>query len=296
MRWRGRQTSSNVEDRRGQSGGSGRSYIPRSRGSRIGLGTIVLMVIVFIFGGNPLQLLDSGGGGQVVQAPPPSQSRTADGQSDELGQFVGVVLKETEDVFSRLFPQQLNGRRYDKPVLVLFNQSTRSGCGAASSATGPFYCPADEKLYIDLSFYHTLKNRFNAPGDFAMAYVIAHEVGHHIQHQLGITTQVDRQRGRISKAAYNDLSVRLELQADFLAGVWAHYADRMAGIVESGDIEEAMRAAQAIGDDNLQRQSQGYVVPESFTHGTSEQRMRWFMKGYKTGDLNQGDTFKANPL
>ncbi|MEL6675598.1 MAG: neutral zinc metallopeptidase [Bacteroidota bacterium] len=295
MRWRGRQTSSNVEDRRGQSRGGGRSYIPRGRGSRIGLGTILLMIIVAVFGGNPLQFLDSGGSGQMVQTAPPSQSRTVDAQSNDLGEFVSVVLKETEDVFSRLFPQQL-GRPYDKPVLVLFEQATRSACGSASAATGPFYCPADEKVYIDLSFYNTLKNRFNAPGDFAMAYVIAHEVGHHIQHQLGITTQVDRQRGRISQAAYNDLSVRLELQADFLAGVWAHYADRMTGIVESGDIEEAMRAAEAIGDDKLQMQSQGRVRPETFTHGTSAQRMRWFMKGYKTGDLRQGDTFQANAL
>ncbi|MEO0473073.1 MAG: neutral zinc metallopeptidase, partial [Bacteroidota bacterium] len=185
---------------------------------------------------------------------------------------------------------------YRKPKLVIFDGQVASACGYASSATGPFYCPGDEKMYIDLSFYRQLKERFKAPGDFAMAYVVAHEVGHHVQNLLGYTDFVDSKRGRIPKAQQNQLSVRLELQADFLAGVWAHHTHKNTGILEKGDIEEALRAANAIGDDNLQRQAQGYVVPESFTHGTSEQRMRWFMKGWETGDLRQGDTFNARSL
>jgi predicted metalloprotease len=188
------------------------------------------------------------------------------------------------------------GRQYEEPKLVLFSNQTRSGCGYASGASGPFYCPEDRRVYIDLAFYRMLHERFGAPGDFAQAYVIAHEVGHHVQNLLGISGQVQAQRGRISETEYNQLSVRLELQADFFAGLWAHYADRAKKVVEPGDVDEALRAASVIGDDNLQRRSQGRVVPESFTHGTSEQRVRWFRKGYETGDLRQGDTFTARDL
>ena len=188
------------------------------------------------------------------------------------------------------------GKQYEEPKLVLFADQTRSGCGFAGAASGPFYCPADSRVYIDLSFYRTLQERFGAPGDFAQAYVIAHEVGHHVQNLLGISDQVQAARGRVSEAEYNKLSVRLELQADFFAGIWAHYADRSKRVVEPGDIEEALRAASAIGDDKLQRQTQGRVVPDSFTHGSSEQRVRWFRKGYETGDIRQGDTFTAREL
>jgi predicted metalloprotease len=214
---------------------------------------------------------------------------------DELAAFVKVVLADTEDVWTKLFREQM-GKNYQKPVLVLYEGKVNSACGFASSATGPFYCPGDQKLYIDLSFYSDLKNKFGAPGDFAMAYVVAHEVAHHVQYLLGITRQVDSQRGKVSKTVYNDLSVRLELQADFFSGVWANHAQKMNDILEEGDIEEALNAARAIGDDRLQMQSRGYVVPESFTHGTSEQRMRWFTKGFKTGDPNQGDTFQTKNL
>jgi predicted metalloprotease len=196
-------------------------------------------------------------------------------------------------VWNKLFREQL-GQDDREPTLVLFSGRDQSGCGTASAATGPFYCPADQKVYIDLSFYDQLRSRFQAPGDFAMAYVIAHEVGHHIQNQLGISGQVHEQQQQVSKAEANALSVRLELQADFLAGVWAHHAQEMKNILETGDIEEALGAANAIGDDRLQMESQGYVVPDAFTHGTSEQRMYWFKKGFQTGDINQGDTFKES--
>ncbi len=285
MRWQGRKGSSNIEDRRG-SGGGGRRV-----GTRFGLGTLVIIILAVLFGQNPLQVL------QQVQQPGVSESVPA-GQvqgNDELGQFVSVVLQDTEDCWNDIFRQEFNAD-YREPTLVLFNGQTRSGCGYASSATGPFYCPADEKIYIDLSFYNDLKNRFGAPGDFAMAYVVAHEVAHHVQNLLDITDKVDAMRGRVSKTQYNDLSVRLELQADFFAGVWAHHGQKTKRFLEEGDLEEALRAANAIGDDRLQMQSQGYVVPESFTHGTSAQRMRWFKKGFDTGDIKQGDTFNTNSL
>ncbi|MEM1319929.1 MAG: neutral zinc metallopeptidase [Bacteroidota bacterium] len=284
MRWQGKQGSSNVDDRR-----RGRT---KKVGAGIGIGSILILIFGLLMGENPLHLLQQMQGQQQAQTTTVQQTG---GQDDELARFVSVVLKETEDVWNDLFPKQLN-RRYQEPTLVLFTQQDRSDCGFASAATGPFYCPADQSVYIDLSFYQQLKTRFNAPGDFAMAYVVAHEVAHHVQYLLGITTEVDRQRGRISQKAYNNLSVRLELQADFLAGVWAHHAQRTKGILEEGDIEEALTAANAIGDDRLQMQSKGYVVPDSFTHGTSEQRMRWFLKGFKTGDLSQGDTFAAQTL
>lgn len=293
MRWQGRRKSSNVEDRRG-----GRSTA-RKVGGGFGIGTILIVIFALIMGQNPADLLQvfSGGGG-VATAPTESTNgpvTTGNAAEDQLAEFVSVVLADTEDVWSELFPKEL-GRQYKKPTLVLFSGETVSACGRASAGTGPFYCPGDQKLYIDLSFYQTLKNRFKAPGDFAMAYVLAHEVAHHVQYLLGITGELDRQRGRVSKAQYNDLSVRLELQADFLAGVWAHHGQKKRKFLEEGDIEEALRAAGAVGDDNIQMQSQGYVVPESFTHGTTEQRQRWFAKGFKTGDLNQGDTFQARSL
>ncbi len=282
MRWQGRQGSSNVEDRRG----SGRG---RRVGAGLGIGGLIIVAGALILGQDPGKVLQNFGGGQVEQAPVGAQP------ADELGQFVSVVLKDTEDVWRKVFAEQLNAQ-YQEPILVIYDGTTPTACGMGSAASGPFYCPGDRKLYIDLSFYRDLVQRFGAPGDFAMAYVIAHEVGHHVQNLLGITRQVDAQRGRISQERFNDLSVRLELQADFLAGVWANQAQQMKNILEEGDLQEALRAANAIGDDRLQMQSQGYVIPESFTHGTSEQRMRWFTKGLKTGDISQGDTFNATVL
>lgn len=284
MRWQGRQKSSNVEDRR-------RGRTVRRTGRTLGVGTIIMIIIALISGENPLNLLM-----QLQQSPQANTSeQVAQDGNDELGNFVSVVLKDTEDVWNKLFREQLN-RQYQEPVLVLFSQSTESACGYASSATGPFYCPADFKVYIDLAFFQELKNRFQAPGDFAMAYVIAHEVGHHVQRLLGTTREVQSQKNRISKTEYNKLLVRLELQADFYAGVWAHHAQKMKNILEEGDIEEALGAANAIGDDKLQMEAQGYVVPDSFTHGTSAQRKKWFIKGLQTGDLRLGDTFNTNDL
>lgn len=280
MRWQGRERSQNVEDRRG-------SKMVKT-GAGIGLGTIVVFLLVTFMGGDPSQVISQMAQPQQQQHSGPAGQVTD--QSDELSQFVSVVLKDTEDVWNKLFREQL-GKRYQEPVMVLFSDQVQSRCGVASSATGPFYCPGDNKLYIDLSFYRELKNRFNAPGDFAMAFVVAHEVAHHVQNELGIMEQVQSQRPRLSKEENNALSVRLELQADFLAGVWVHHAQNMKNMLEEGDIEEAIKAAHAIGDDAIQMNSRGYVVPESFTHGTSEQRMRWFAKGVESGDLRQGDTF-----
>jgi predicted metalloprotease len=216
------------------------------------------------------------------------------GQDDEMKEFVSVVLADTEDVWNEQFRRQ--GAEYREPTLVLFTGQVQSACGYASAAVGPFYCPGDEKVYIDLAFYDELQRRFNAPGDFAQAYVIAHEVGHHVQNLMGTSDRVHRARSRVSEEEFNELSVRLELQADFYAGVWAHHANRTRQIIEPGDLEEAIRAASAIGDDRLQMQQQGYVVPDSFTHGTSEQRVRWFRKGYESGDVSEGDTFKVRDL
>jgi predicted metalloprotease len=278
MLWQGRKGSSNVEDRRGIGGG----------GIAVGggiLGVIALLVNFLL------------GGGDTTQLPIPNQNTPMSSEQkaaqDSMAAFVGVVLKETEDVWNDLLSKA--GQSYREPTLVLFSGSTESGCGFASAASGPFYCPGDQKLYIDLAFYDQLKEQFGAPGDFAMAYVVAHEVGHHVQKLLGISDKMERIRQQVGKEEYNKYSVRLELQADFLAGVWAHY-EKGKGILEAGDIEEALNAANQIGDDNLQKQAQGYVVPESFTHGTSAQRMYWFKKGYETGDINQGDTFNATNL
>ena len=285
MQWRGRRESGNVEDMRG--GGFG------GRGIALGgIGTVIVVVIGLLLGQNPLDLL------QAVNQGQPQQEQTApvasSAEEDEAAQFVKIVLADNEDVWHKLFDEQ--GMQYQEPKLVLFRDAVESGCGQASSTVGPFYCPADQKMYIDLSFYDELKNRFSAPGDFAMAYVIAHENGHHIQNLLGISDKVHQMRERLSEEEYNKLSVRLELQADFFAGVWAHHAQQMKNVLEQGDIEEALNAANAIGDDKLQKEAQGYVVPDAFTHGTSAQRMRWFKKGFDTGDIKQGDTFKAEVL
>jgi uncharacterized protein len=283
MKWKGRRQSSNVDDRRGRRIGGK---------TTLGLGGIVVVVVLsLIFNKNPLDVLSS-----VTDSNPTtnSTSYTPTEAENELASFVKVVLADTEDVWSKIFAA--GGSEYREPTLVLFTGGVESACGMASAATGPFYCPADEKLYIDLSFYNDLKNKFGAPGDFAMAYVVAHEVGHHVQNLLGYTDKVHNQRNQVSQSEYNQLSVRLELQADFLAGLWAHHAETMFNSLESGDIEEALNAANAIGDDRLQRESQGRVVPDAFTHGTSEQRMRWFERGYQTGDIRQGDTFSTQNL
>lgn len=282
MLWQGRRESENVEDARG-SGGGGRIMLGG------GIGTVVLVVLYLLLGGDPQALFNS----QQAQLP---QSAQYDNQAprDEASKFVAVVLADTEDAWNEVFRQM--GREYQEPRLVLFTDMIQSGCGFASGATGPFYCPQDRRVYIDLGFFRQLQERLGAGGDFAEAYVIAHEVGHHVQNLLGISDRVQAARGRVSQAEYNRLSVRFELQADFLAGVWARYTDRIKHVVEAGDIEEAMRAASAVGDDRLQSRSRGYVVPDSFTHGTSEQRVRWFRRGYETGDLRQGDTFNAPEL
>lgn len=283
MLWKGRRESDNVEDRRGMSRG----------GLAVGggLGTVVIVLIAMFLGVDPGALIE--GTGEDQPAVSTRAARPASAGEDELRHFVAVVLAETEDVWTGIFRQ--NGREYRDPTLVLFTDQVQSACGTAGSATGPFYCPGDQKLYIDLAFYRDLKQRLGAPGDFAQAYVIAHEVGHHVQRLLGISDKVHSAQSRMSRSQANDLSVRLELQADFFAGVWANQA-KNKGILEAGDIEEALGAASAVGDDRLQRQAQGRVVPDSFTHGTSEQRVRWFRKGLDTGDFKQGDTFNATSL
>jgi predicted metalloprotease len=281
MRWKGRRQSTNVEDRRG---------VTPKKVVGGGCGTIVIVLIVMLLGGNPGDLLNLVGVGEQGQV-----SQTGNVQlQDELSQFVSVVLADTEDVWSLLFRSA--GRTYRKPKLVIYSDMVQSACGYSSAATGPFYCPGDEKVYLDLAFFQEMQRRLGAQGDFALAYVIAHEVGHHVQKLMGITDQVMAMRGRVSQREFNQYMVRLELQADFFAGVWAHHAERISNILETGDIEEAMNAASAVGDDRIQKQTQGYVVPDSFTHGTSEQRTRWFYKGFKTGDVNQGDTFSARTL
>jgi predicted metalloprotease len=284
MRIEGQEESENVEDRRSMSGGG---MVLTG-----GAGTLLLMLIVWLLGGNPLQLLQQmpqqpGQAGQPMQGgPPPGQ--------EQLTHFVKVVLRDTEVVWDELFRQQRKTYRY--PKLVLFTNSVDSACGFTSAAVGPFYCPEDERVYLDLGFYRELKTRFGAPGDFAQAYVIAHEVGHHVQKLLGISEQVAAARRRADRNESNQLSVRLELQADFFAGVWANHAQQHFQFLDPGDIDEALRCANAIGDDNLQMQSRGRVVPDSFTHGSSAQRMKWFKRGWTTGDMTQGDTFSTNEL
>ncbi len=287
MLWQGRRESSNIEDRRGMSG--------RTLATGGGIGGLIIAGIIYLLGGDPSQVLNIDPSANATE-----QTTGTNIVNDESGKFVAVVLADTEDIWSKLFNDM--HKQYSDPTLVIFSQGTQSGCGFASEATGPFYCPADSKVYIDVSFFQEMKDRFNATGDFAQAYVVAHEVGHHVQHLLGITNQVDKQRGNLSEKEMNKLSVKLELQADFFAGIWAHYEQQKkdpkfnASIIQEGDIEEALNAANAIGDDRLQKQSQGYVVPDAFTHGTSAQRIYWFKKGYTTGDVNQGDTFNDPQL
>lgn len=280
MRWKGRKESSNVEDRRGIS--------PRGMVGG-GIGTIAIVLVVLLLGGDPTSILQN----VQVDNQTTNSNYTESAQDKELAQFVSVVLAETENVWHQIFKGE--GETYREPKLVLFKGKVQSACGIAGSASGPFYCPGDEKLYIDLSFYNELQKRFKAPGDFAMAYVIAHEVGHHIQKLTGVMDKMNELRKQLSEEEYNKYSVRVELQADFYAGIWAHYTQQQ-DLLESGDLEEALNAASAVGDDNIQKQSQGYVVPESFTHGTSEQRKRWFYKGFTSGDIRQGDTFSTRSL
>ena len=287
MRLEDQRESDNVEDRRGSGGGRG-----GLAGGRLGLGGVVLALVVSYFTGiNPMTLL-----GLVEQVPSarqeaPAQRPPAD---DPMARFVSRVLASTEDVWHDIF--QSSGRRYEDPKLVLFTGSTPTACGTGQSAMGPFYCPGDHKVYIDLAFFRDLKERFRAPGDFAKAYVIAHEVGHHVQNLLGISAKVQEARQRSREAEGNALSVRLELQADCLAGVWGKRTATMKDVLEPGDLEEALTAATAIGDDRLQQQSRGHIVPESFTHGTSAQRVRWFRRGFDSGDMNQCNTFAASAL
>jgi len=283
MRWKGRAKSSNVEDRRGGSTG-------RIVGGTIGVGTIIFFIAYTLLTGEaPTEML------QQTQPQVQQTQGQAHNPNDELADFVEVVFKDTEDVWDKVFREQLNAR-YRYPKLVLYSGVTQAACGMASSATGPFYCPADEKVYIDLDFFRDLKRKFGASGDFAIAYIVAHEVGHHVQKLLGITDQMARQRRRLSKRDYNKLSVRLELQADYLAGVWAHHIEKMKHVLDEGDIQEAQNAAASVGDDRLQKKYTGRVMPDAFTHGTSEQRYRWFTKGFKSGDIRQGDTFNTNDL
>ncbi len=292
MRWEGNRESDNVEDRRGEGGGGGGFGIG---GGTLGIGAVVIALVGgAIFGINPLTILGmlSGGGGPTPQTQQgPAQLPPA---NDTQANFVRTVLADTEDVWGQLFKQ--GGANYVNPKLVLFRGAIRTGCGQGQAAMGPFYCPADQKVYIDLDFYETLKNRLGAPGDFAQAYVISHEVGHHVQNLLGIADKMEQARGRASPAQANALSVKMELQADCFAGVWANHANEARKILEQGDVEEAMNAAAKIGDDALQKSRGGAVVPESFTHGTSAQRQRWFSTGLKTGSVKACDTFGAGSL
>ncbi len=282
MDWKGRRESSNVEDRRGITGG----------GLAVGGGVIGVLFILaqFFLGGgdiNDLQQL-------IPQQQQQEMSPAEQAAEDEEASFVKVVLADTEDIWTQIFSRM--GKTYTEPTLVLFRGSTTSGCGGASAATGPFYCPADQKLYIDLSFAEQLKQQFGVKGDFAMAYVVAHEVGHHVQDLLGMTAKLDRLRQQLSEKEYNKYSVMLELQADFYAGIWAHYDQKLKNVIHPEDIQEALEAANAIGDDRLQQEYQGRITPDSFTHGTSEQRMYWFKKGFDTGDMSQGNTFAGTGL
>jgi len=293
MRMDNERESDNLEDRRGSGGGGGGL---RLGGGRMGIGTIAIALVASYFLGiNPMTVLSmlSGGGGMpaIEQSAPAAHKPPAD---DQMVRFVSKVLASTEDTWNEVF--RANGRQYKEPKLVLFTGVTPTACGTGQSAMGPFYCPGDQKVYIDLAFYRELKERFKAPGEFAQAYVIAHEVGHHVQNLLGIADKVHSAQQRASKTEANALSVRMELQADCLAGVWGKRTDTMKGVLEPGDLEAALTAASAIGDDRLQQQSQGRIVPESFTHGSSAQRMRWFKAGFETGDMNQCNTFKAAQL
>ena len=284
MQWQGRQESDNVDDRRGITGG----HVAVGGGI---IGVIFILAKFLLGGGDVNQLQQDLQQPQQQQQEMSAEQKTAD---DKEASFVKVVLKDTEDVWSKIFGDM--GKTYAKPTLVLFRNATTSGCGEASSQSGPFYCPVDHDVYIDLSFAQELNQRFNVAGDFAMAYVVAHEVGHHVQYLLGTTQKLQKIQQQVSETEYNKYSVKLELQADFYAGVWAHYDQQMKNVIDPNDIEQALTAANAIGDDRLQKEAQGTVTPDAFTHGTSAQRMYWFKKGYDTGDINQGDTFSATNL
>ncbi len=281
MKWKGRAGSGNVEDRRGKGGGG--ALIAGG-----GIGGLLIVLLVAFLGGDPGAILDTMGTDSQSNEP-----YVASEKEEELAEFVSVVLADTEQVWSEVFAEE--GMEYVEPTLVLYTGSVESACGTAGASVGPFYCPGDQKLYIDLSFYDELQTQFQAPGDFAMAYVVAHEVGHHVQNLLGVMEQVQPMRSQLSEEKYNELQVRLELQADYYSGVWAHHAQGM-DLLEEGDLEEALTAASAVGDDTIQQRSRGYVVPESFTHGTSEQRKRWFYKGFENGTLQGGNTFDAKGL
>lgn len=296
MRWRGREGSAHVEDRRGAGGGFGGGRMMRG-GKPMGCGCgglLLIGILAVLFGADPQQLFDVLQQTQVAtqqpqSLPSPGQGGGARGVNDELGQFASVVLNDTEQTWGRIFSEE--GYDYQEPTMVLFSGSVRSACGFSSAATGPFYCPADRNVYLDLSFFDQLSRRFGAPGDFAQAYVIAHEVGHHIQNLLGLSEQVQQARQRMSQEEGNQLSVAMELQADCYAGVWAHHAHRNRQLLEPGDVEEGLRAAEVIGDDAIQRNTTGYVQPESWTHGSSEQRVAWLRRGLQSGDEDQCDTF-----
>ena len=286
MKYEGRRKSNNVEDRRGMSVG-------KVGGGIGGIGLIIVVLFTLLSGGGIGDVISNVGNSTQQTAPQSERPYISSEEEDELMEFVSVVLADTEDVWSRIFKD--NGLTYEEPTLVIFSDSVQSACGVAGASVGPFYCPGDHKLYIDLSFYKELKDRFKAPGDFAMAYVVAHEVGHHVQTLLGTSQKVHALRNKVSEEEYNAATVKLELQADYYAGLWAHH-QKNAGYLDVGDLDEALTAANAIGDDTLQMQARGYVVPESFTHGTSEQRKRWFKNGYKTGTIQGGDTFNAKAL
>ena len=296
MKWEGNRESDNVEDARGSgSGGGGGGF--GLGGRSIGIGTIVLALIgSAVFGVNPLTMLDmlSGGGGGAVPVQQTQTESQAPPANDKQTRFVRTVLADTEDVWTQVFAEK--GAQYKKPKLRIFDNATDTGCGVGRTASGPFYCPADQKVYIDLSFYRLMQERFGVSGEFAQAYVIAHEIGHHVQNQLGISDKVQAARENGSERQANEMSVRLELQADCFAGLWANKSNQSHAILEQGDVESALKAANAIGDDALQRQAQGHVVPDSFTHGTSEQRVRWFSKGLDKGDVEQCNTFNARQL
>jgi uncharacterized protein len=288
MRWQQERRSDNVEDRRG--------IPPAGLAVGGGVGTLIIVVVALFLGADPRQILNLvQNNNPQVAAPNQNQAPVpGDAAEEKAKDFVEVVLALTEDVWTEQFRKM--GKEYQEPKLDLFRGHTQSGCGFAGAAMGPFYCPVDRKVYLDLGFFEELRDRFKAPGEFAEAYVVAHEVGHHVQNLLGISDKVHAAQSRASKTEANELSVRLELQADFLAGVWAHHAQRMKRILDPGDIESGLRAASEIGDDRLQMENQGYVVPDAFTHGTSRQRVSWFKKGFQTGDIDQGDTFTAEEL
>jgi predicted metalloprotease len=286
MRWQGRRQSGNVEDRR-RSGGRGLAI----GGGIGGVGGIVILILYLLLGGNPSEITQNLQGEGAVS---PTETGELSQEEQEIGEFVSVVLADTEDVWNRLFRQM--GEAYREPRLVLFSGQVESACGYSSAAVGPFYCPGDENVYLDLNFFEDMQRELDAPGDFALAYVIAHEVGHHVQKLLGVMDKVSTRQAGLGEREANQLTVRLELQADFLAGVWAHYARQSTDFLDSADIDEGINAAGAVGDDRIMRRTQGRVVPDAFTHGTSEQRIRWFRKGLESGDLSQGDTFSAARL